>query len=217
LARLYHRSGRLDEALSALAAGLEPRSDDLDAHLLNAVCLAHARRPRQAETALDRALGLALELPADRVAGGQRGPGSEEWGREEWAAIALAARALLDIRRPREACRHLELALSSRPDDPDLWLWLGLSRLRAGRLTASVLALERAVALNREFGRAHRLLALAYWAMGKTELALRAARSGYARDRRTPGPAFPGEALMSCGTPDRGVAARGGLKPARRR
>lgn len=81
---------------------------------------------------------------------------------------------LLHQGRVARALGHLEAAAAGEPDSPEWWTLLGRARLAAGRFEQAAQALERAVALDEEFGYGTALvrLAEAYQRCGRAERAL---------------------------------------------
>jgi tetratricopeptide (TPR) repeat protein len=94
-----------------------------------------------------------------------------------------AARLALERGEPSVAIAHLEEAARLRPTYPDVHFLLALAYSRGEHWGNAQAAAERAVELNRHFGRAQRLLGLALHARGHDQDALRAVRRGLVRDR----------------------------------
>jgi len=105
------------------------------------------------------------------------------------ARVALALLSLQHGQVPR-AVALLEGARALEPGYPDVLAWLGLARLRSGDAHGAIRALHDALERQREFGRAHRFLALTLHALGREREALAAARCGLVLERDVP--ALPG-------------------------
>ena len=101
---------------------------------------------------------------------------------------ARMALALLSLQHGQVArsVALLEGARALEPSYPDVLAWLGLARLRSGDAHGAIRSLHRALERGREFGRAHRFLALALHALGREREALEAARCGLVRERDVP-------------------------------
>jgi len=98
-------------------------------------------------------------------------------------ARVSAARLALERGEPSVAIAHLEEAARLRPAYPDVQFLLALAHSRLELWGNAEAAAERAVELNRHFGRAQRLLGLALHARGRHQDGLRAVRRGLVRDR----------------------------------
>jgi tetratricopeptide (TPR) repeat protein len=87
----------------------------------------------------------------------------------------LALSALHDLLsaqgRDAEALQYQHLLLARRDQDPYYWLGLGIGHLQKGEFVDAVAALEQAQALTTGFEEVHRLLAVAYWRVGKVHKA----------------------------------------------
>ena len=101
------------------------------------------------------------------------------------AHVALGLMSL-QLGRAGRSLSLLERARELEPRYPDVLAWLGLARLRSGDAHGAIRALEGAIRVRREFGRAHRFLALAHHALGHEGEALEAARCGLVRERDVP-------------------------------
>jgi tetratricopeptide (TPR) repeat protein len=85
-------------------------------------------------------------------------------------------RALLDLRRPREAIPWLQKAVTADPDNYLARCDLALALFRLGELRAAIHAADQAAAINPSLAWPHFLRTLAYLSLGKRKLALLAAR-----------------------------------------
>jgi tetratricopeptide (TPR) repeat protein len=145
--------------------GPEPRADYADERSRLAARL-RDRHPAEAVGHLEAALALNPHFLRARLA---------------LALLSLhlgwVARSLALFERAREL----------EPGYPDVLAWLGLARLRAGDAHGAVRALEQAISMRCEFARAHRFLALARHATGRTREALSEARTGLASESDVPG------------------------------
>jgi len=101
------------------------------------------------------------------------------------AHVALGLMSL-QLGRVSRSLSLLQRARELEPRYPDVLAWLGLARLRGGDAHGAIRALEGAIRVRREFGRAHRFLALAHHALGHEREALEAARCGLVRERDVP-------------------------------
>ena len=105
---------------------------------------------------------------------------------------ARVALGLLSLQHGQvmRAVALLEGARALEPGYPDVLAWLGLARLRSGDAHGAIRVLQGALERQREFGRAHRFMALTLHALGREREALEAARCGLVLERDVP--ALPG-------------------------
>jgi tetratricopeptide (TPR) repeat protein len=129
-ARVFHRSGRLFEAIGDLERESSARPDRVEVLLLLAACLGQTGERAGAVRAMDRAMTLELEPRA-----GTR-------------SLPIAPR---HDGEARHVATRLQAALKTRPSYADLRFLLGMALARAGRDVEAEIELERALRINADY------------------------------------------------------------------
>ena len=105
-------------------------------------------------------------------------------------ASLTTARQAMAARRWREACEHLEAALSQRPGDPAVLRNLAQSRFASGQAEPALRALEAACATAPDHSPLHYDRAQLLRRLGRVEAALSAAETAQATAPEAPAPAL---------------------------
>jgi tetratricopeptide (TPR) repeat protein len=177
-ARIFQRSGRLQEAVSELERALAEHPRYVEALLLLAVCRSQLDDREGSVRALNQALALGVELPAGLVA--SRAP---EWAATDWQGLlaiptrdsGAAAPSAAHLDRALEryhagdlagSLAELERAVAENPGYADLRCRLGGLLLEAGRIEEALGQLDHALRINPRYLEARLLVARARLELG---------------------------------------------------
>ena len=172
-ARCHHHLGQREEAIADCERHLAVAADDADVHGLLALVLyelshsdranEHARRalernPQQLEALLAQA-SLLADSRQDEAAHRAFDSLLQAYPRcgRAWLALALFELARMDL---KEAKRASEQAAVQMPDHIGTWHVLAWIEVMLGNIRAGAVALQRALAVDRNFGETHGGLAV---------------------------------------------------------